>query len=84
MRKFGATSKFGKKDNVQFSGGRYIVFIAGGAGFAELRVAYEIMQKESKEIIVGSTHVANPDSYLVDVGSLHSPSTAVAKREDML
>lgn len=84
VRRFGATSRFGKKDNVQFSGGRYMVFIAGGASFAELRVAYELMQKESKEIIVGSTHITNPDTYLVDVGSLHSPSNTVAKREDML
>jgi syntaxin-binding protein 1 len=82
VRRFGATTKFGKKDNVQLSGGRNIVFIAGGAAFAELRVAYEVMQKEQKEVILGSTHISNPSQYLVDVGNLHSSSTV--KREDMI
>lgn len=82
VRKFGAASKFGKKDNVQFSGGRNLIFVAGGAAFAELRTTYELMQKEQKEVIIGSTHITNPSQYLVDVGSLHTPSTA--KREDLL
>lgn len=84
VRKFGATSKFGKKDNVPFTGGRYIVFIAGGCGFAELRSCYEVMQSQQKEVIMGSTHLCSPDNFLVDVASLHTSSTTVAKREDML
>jgi syntaxin-binding protein 1 len=72
VRKFGAASKFGKKDNVQLSGVRYLVFIAGGVAYPELRVAYELMQKESREVIIGSSHLINPDTYLVDVGALNT------------
>eukprot|EP01039_Chlorochromonas_danica_P009995 gene9995-11054_t len=82
VRRFGAASRFGKKDGANFSGGRNLVFIAGGVAYAEMRVCYELMAKEQKEIIVGSTHVMNPSQYLVDVGSLNTSSTA--KREDML
>jgi syntaxin-binding protein 1 len=84
VRKFAATSKFGKKDNVPFSGGRVLVFIAGGAAYAELRTAYEIMQAQKKEIVIGSTHLTSPENYLIDVASLHTASTTVSKREDLL
>lgn len=72
VRKFGAASKFGKKDNVQLSGVRYLVFVAGGVAYPELRVAYETMQKESREVIIGGSHIINPDTYLVDVGALNT------------
>lgn len=72
VRRFGATSKFGKKDNVQLSGVRYIVFIAGGLAYPEMRVANELMQKESREVIIGGSHLINPDTYLVDVGALNT------------
>jgi syntaxin-binding protein 1 len=71
VRKFGTASKFGKKDNVQMSGVRYLSFIAGGVAYSELRTGYELMQKESREVIVGGSHIITPDSYLVDVGGLN-------------
>mmetsp|Transcript_122692 Transcript_122692/g.346890 ORF Transcript_122692/g.346890 Transcript_122692/m.346890 type:complete len:627 (+) Transcript_122692:18-1898(+) len=71
VRKFGA-GKFGKKDNTQLTGIRTIVFVAGGVAFPELRSGYEVKEKESKEVIVGGTHVITPDSYIVDVGALNS------------
>ena len=84
VRKFGAASKFGKKDHLQFNGGRFLVFIAGGVSFSELRVAYELMQKESKEVVIGSTHIQSPDSYMVDIGSLHTIPSTSQKRELLL
>jgi syntaxin-binding protein 1 len=89
-RRFAATGRFGRKDAVQYNGGRLLVFIAGGASFAELRSVYETMSKESRETILGTTHMLTPDSYLVDVGSLHvppaAPTTGVTaqKRENMI
>lgn len=80
VRRFGAASKFGKKE-AAFTGGRNLVFIAGGAAYSELRVAYELMQSSQKEVVLGSTHITNPSQYLVDVGSLHA---SAGKREDML
>mmetsp|Transcript_16566 Transcript_16566/g.28042 ORF Transcript_16566/g.28042 Transcript_16566/m.28042 type:complete len:620 (+) Transcript_16566:138-1997(+) len=72
VRKFGAASKFGKKDNVQMSGVRYLVFVAGGVSYSELRAGYELMAKESKEVIIGGSHFISPDTYLVDVGALNT------------
>lgn len=82
VRKFGAASKFGKKDNIQLSGVRYMCFVAGGVSYAELRSGYEMMQKESKEVIIGGTHLITPESYLVDVGALNSGRTT--NREDLI
>lgn len=69
-RKVGANTRWAKKDNSSFSGGRYLVFIAGGITFSEQRVGYELSQQHSKEVISGSTHLLTPDNYLVDIGSL--------------
>jgi syntaxin-binding protein 1 len=71
VRKFGAASKFGKKDSV-LSGVRYLTFVAGGVAYSELRAGYEAMQRENKEVVIGGTHIITPDSYLVDVGSLNA------------
>lgn len=84
VRRFGAANRFGRKDGVQFTGGRYIVFIAGGATYAELRVGYETMTAQQREVIIGSTHITNPSSYLVEVGALPAASSAGGKREDMI
>ena len=72
VRRFGANSRWAKRDNIQYTGGRYIVFIAGGVSFTETRVGYEIMLQHSKEVIVGGSHIINPSSYLVDVGALNT------------
>jgi syntaxin-binding protein 1 len=85
VRKFGANSKFAKKDNVSYSGGRYMVFIAGGIAYSELRVGYELSASAGKEIVMGGSHLISPTSYIVDVQSLHVNSSAGnKKREDNL
>jgi syntaxin-binding protein 1 len=68
--------RWAKKDNIQYTGGRYIVFVAGGVTYSETRAGYELMQQHSKEVIIGSSHIITPDSYLVDIGSLHRKNTA--------
>lgn len=94
VRRFAPTGRFGKKDTTNYTGGRVLVFIAGGASYPELRAIYEVMQKESKETILGTTNIVAPGDYLVDVASLHSAETRPAspgaltgvtqKRENML
>eukprot|EP01038_Epipyxis_sp_PR26KG_P010661 gene10661-14317_t len=74
VRKFGVNSRWTKsKDNI--SGGRYIAYIAGGVGFAELRAGYELITQHSKEVIIGSSHVVSPDQYINEVSSLNSTAT---------
>jgi syntaxin-binding protein 1 len=67
VRKYGVNSRWGKKDQNQLSGGRFMVFIAGGVSYAELRSAYESMMHNTKEVIVGSSHIVNPEGYLENI-----------------
>uniref|UniRef100_A0A7S1BZN1 Uncharacterized protein n=1 Tax=Corethron hystrix TaxID=216773 RepID=A0A7S1BZN1_9STRA len=53
-----------------FSGGRQIVFVAGGACYSELRSVQEVMETCDKEIILGSTHFITPTSFLEDMERL--------------
>lgn len=83
VRKFGANSRWAKKDNISFTGGRNLVFLAGGVTFAELRVGGEMMQSTNKEVIVGGSSLVSPYSYMVDIGSLKSGGGG-NKRGDLL
>jgi syntaxin-binding protein 1 len=53
-----------------FSGGRTIVFMIGGLSYAELCVSREVMEKESREIICGSTAFVNPSEFIDDLALL--------------
>ena len=63
-----ATKSAGGGSN--FVGGRNMVFMVGGLSYPELRVAREIMEKESREIIVGSNKFISPSEFLEDLKSL--------------
>jgi syntaxin-binding protein 1 len=79
-RNVGANSKFGRATQGSFAGGRNIVFIAGGCSFSELRVAHDVMAEKNKEIIMGGTHLINPNSFIEQVSELNkAPTTAAAK-----
>ncbi|KAJ2394079.1 syntaxin binding protein 1, partial [Coemansia sp. RSA 2603] len=49
---------------------RIILFVIGGVTFSEVRAAQEVAQKHGREVIVGSTHMIEPDGYLKDISSL--------------
>ena len=63
-----------KKEPIAYSGGRYIIFVAGGITYSEMKAAYEVMAQNSKEVIVGSTHVFNPDTFVKDIAALDPDS----------
>lgn len=67
VRKFGANHKFNKKEPLNYVGGRVIVFVVGGLCYNELKTAYEIIAKEQREIILGSTSIMTPKEYLAKV-----------------
>lgn len=74
-KKGGATDKWGKKESKSngsnhYDGGRNIVFMMGGLSFAELSVARDVMERESREIIAGSTKFINPNEFLDDLKTL--------------
>lgn len=71
----GGTSRFKARAErstgpTSFSGGRSIVFMVGGACYSELRVAREVMEAQSREIIMGSTCFITTDDFLDDLSQL--------------
>lgn len=77
-KKGGATDKWGKKQKdsgpTHYDGGRNIVFMVGGLSFAELRVVRNVMEKEEREIIAGSTKFISPNSFISDLKTLAKES----------
>jgi syntaxin-binding protein 1 len=78
-RKSGASSRWSKSSGPEgkrsagptnFQGGRCMVFMIGGLCYPELRVAREVMEAESREIIMGSTAFLSPNEYLEDLEKL--------------
>jgi syntaxin-binding protein 1 len=51
----------------KLSGARSLIFIVGGCSYPELKVARDVMQKQSREIIVGSTAFINPTEFVADL-----------------
>ncbi|KAI8053210.1 Sec1-like protein [Syncephalis plumigaleata] len=52
------------------SGGKIIVFIAGGITYSEIRAVYEIGRKFGRDILIGSTHIITPQQLLNDLRRL--------------
>jgi syntaxin-binding protein 1 len=51
---------------------RIIVFMAGGATYAESRACYEISHMMGKEVFLATSHMITPKTYLRQVGLLSS------------
>ena len=78
-KKKGATDKWSRTGNsttesanapTAFQGGRNMVFMVGGMSYLELRVARDVMESESREIIVGSTKFIGPSEFIDDLRTL--------------
>jgi hypothetical protein len=70
VRRFGNNSRWGRSNQAQYSGGRFIVFIAGGVAYSELRTCHDLMVQQNKEVVVGGSHVISPDKFVENVASL--------------
>lgn len=69
VRRFGNNSRWGR-NQTQFSGGRFLVFIAGGIAYSELRTGHDIMVQHTKEVIMGGSHIISPNKFVEDVATL--------------
>jgi syntaxin-binding protein 1 len=74
----GPTSRWGKSSTrpaassgpKSFSGGRAIVFMMGGLSYSEMRAARQVMTKESREVVIGSTAFVSPKEFVDDLATL--------------
>mmetsp|Transcript_2540 Transcript_2540/g.6878 ORF Transcript_2540/g.6878 Transcript_2540/m.6878 type:complete len:721 (-) Transcript_2540:90-2252(-) len=58
------------KKSTNFTGPRNLIFMVGGISYSELRVCREVMEKESREFIIGSTEFLSPSKFVEDLSSL--------------
>ncbi|RKP09734.1 Sec1-like protein [Thamnocephalis sphaerospora] len=49
------------------TGGRLIVFVAGGITYSEMRSVYEVGQKYGRDVLIGSTHIITPKQFMHDL-----------------
>jgi syntaxin-binding protein 1 len=70
VRRFGGNSRWGRSNQAQYTGGRFIVFVAGGIAYSELRTGHDLMVQNTKEVIMGGSHVISPNTFVSNVASL--------------
>ena len=58
-----------------YNGGRIIVFVAGGVALSEVRSTYEVSRNNGREVLIGSTNLIEPDSFVADLASLKPPAS---------
>ncbi|KAG8958292.1 vacuolar sorting protein VPS33/slp1 [Tulasnella sp. 419] len=51
---------------------RFLVFIAGGMTYSEMRTAYQLSESLKKEIIIGSSHIYTPEQFIEDLKALQN------------
>ncbi|KAF9111852.1 vacuolar sorting protein VPS33/slp1 [Mortierella sp. AM989] len=52
--------------------GRIILFIAGGVTYSEIRLAYESAAAHNWDILIGSTHIITPSTFMEDMRMLRN------------
>ncbi|KAJ2724398.1 syntaxin binding protein 1 [Coemansia sp. Benny D115] len=60
----------GQRPRQQSARPRVILFVLGGVTMSEIRAADEISRKFDREVLIGSTHLIEPEGYLKDISSL--------------
>lgn len=70
VRRYAANSRWGKQEKAAFSGGRYIVFMAGGLSYSESRAMYDLMAANEKEVVVGGMYLNNSKDFITSVQQL--------------
>lgn len=59
---------------MNFKGGRVMVFVAGGISYTELRTCNEFEKEHKREMIIGGSHIINPKKFVQTVANLATAS----------
>jgi len=65
-----ASPSLNEKEDLRKYGPRTIVFVVGGLDYSEMRSVYELCNQYNRDIIIGSTHIITPVSYMNSIQSL--------------
>ncbi|CAG8704301.1 3446_t:CDS:2, partial [Dentiscutata heterogama] len=65
-----ARAGWSKKGSTTAGNPRIIVFVAGGVTYSELRSAYELSNKYSRDVVIGSSHITTPQQFIDDLKRL--------------
>ncbi|KAI8586737.1 Sec1-like protein [Geranomyces variabilis] len=58
-------------DALRANGPRLITFVLGGVTASEMKACYDVMKDQQRELILGSTHILTPASFLDAMKDLH-------------
>ncbi|KAG4086819.1 Sec1-like protein [Neocallimastix lanati (nom. inval.)] len=59
-----------EKEDLRKRGPRTIIFVVGGLDYSEMRSVYELCNEYSRDVIIGSTHIITPVSYMKSIQQL--------------
>jgi len=59
-----------EKDDLRKRGPRTIIFVVGGLDYSEMRSVYELCNEYNRDIIIGSTHIITPVSFMKSIQEL--------------
>lgn len=71
-------NKVGAKSQLSASrsaNGRVLMFVAGGATYSEMRIAYEVAAAAGREVILGASAILTPTVYIDQLKGLSKPVT---------
>ncbi|OUM61424.1 hypothetical protein PIROE2DRAFT_12577 [Piromyces sp. E2] len=73
-----ASPALSEKEDLRKYGPRTIVFVVGGLDYSEMRSVYELCGEYNRDIIIGSTHIITPVSYMNSIQSLKKGNNLLA------
>jgi len=65
-----ASPSLSEKEDLRKRGPRTIIFVVGGLDYSEMRSAYELCSQYNRDIIIGTTHIITPVSYMKSIQQL--------------
>lgn len=61
----------GPSEDLRRYGPRVVLFVVGGITYSEIKTCYELMKSQSRDILIGSTHLLTPLYFLNSLKVVH-------------
>jgi len=73
-----ASPALSEKEDLRKFGPRTIIFVVGGLDYSEMRAVYELCNEYNRDIIIGSTHLITPVTYMDSIRQLRIGNNLLA------